>query len=101
MAPSRNWPRSFEAAAGHQRFIGAADDLDVSQAAVSRQGRPPEGHAGKKLSNRLPGQASLTEAGRRLNVNFAGRLAPLERKFANDLNSSASLVGGRCNTGIP
>jgi len=100
MALSLNWLRSFEAAARLQSFTGAAEELNISQAAISQQVRLLEDYAGIRLFNRLPRGVSLTEAGRRLFVNVAGGLALLERSFTDDLKSSASTVEVRCNTGF-
>lgn len=58
--------RSFEAAGRHLSFSRAAEELYVSQAAVSRQIRELEALAGKPLFERLHRRVELTEAGQEL-----------------------------------
>jgi LysR family transcriptional regulator, glycine cleavage system transcriptional activator len=62
--PSLNWLRVFEAAARHQSFTRAGDDLNMSGAAVSQQIKALEGHLDAKLFERGPRAVSLTQAGR-------------------------------------
>jgi biotin operon repressor len=50
--PPLNALRSFEAAARHQSFTRAADELCVTQAAVSHQVKALEAELGLKLFNR-------------------------------------------------
>ena len=54
---------AFEAAARHLSFTRAANELNVTQAAVSRQMRHLEDHFGRKLFNREVNGLSLTETG--------------------------------------
>ena len=56
--------RSFEAAGRLLSFSGAAEELFVSQAAISRQIRELEALIGKPLFERLHRRVELTEAGR-------------------------------------
>jgi LysR family glycine cleavage system transcriptional activator len=58
--------RSFEAAGRRLNFSRAAEELYVSQAAISRQIRELEALIGKPLFERLHRQIALTDAGRRL-----------------------------------
>lgn len=58
--------RSFEAAGRHLSFSRAAEELYVSQAAISRQIRELEALIGRPLFERLHRQIALTDAGRRL-----------------------------------
>jgi len=58
--------RSFEAAGRHESFTRAAQELFVSQAAVSRQVRELETLLGQALFERQHRQVSLTACGRRL-----------------------------------
>ena len=55
--------RSFEAAARHRSFTMAAQELHVTQGAVSVQVRKLEAYLGKKLFVRLTRKVDLTEAG--------------------------------------
>ncbi len=58
--------RSFEAAGRHESFSKAADELAVSQAAVSRQIRELETRLGRRLFEREHRQVRLNERGARL-----------------------------------
>ncbi|MCD6009212.1 LysR substrate-binding domain-containing protein [Halomonas sp. IOP_31] len=54
----------FEAAARHQSFLRAAQELNLTQAAISRRIRAMEEALGKTLFERRHRQVVLTEAGR-------------------------------------
>ncbi|KLN61750.1 hypothetical protein WH96_05475 [Kiloniella spongiae] len=58
--------RSFEAAGRHESFTEAAQELFVSQAAISRQVRDLEAQLGKKLFRREHRQVRLTAEGSHL-----------------------------------
>ena len=90
--PSRLPPlhalRGFEAAARHGSFAKAADELALTQSAVSHQVRQLEAALGQRLFHRHPREITLTDAGREflntvrealdlLNVGVA-RLAPFK-----------------------
>ena len=62
--PPLNGVRAFEAAARHESFTRAAEELAVTQAAVSQQVRRLEDWLGAKLFNRTEGGLELTETGR-------------------------------------
>lgn len=64
--PSLNGLRAFEAAARHGSFVGAADELNVTQAAVSRMVRLLEERFGFQLFERRPNGLDLTAQGRAL-----------------------------------
>lgn len=64
--PSLNSLRVFEAAARHQSFTVAADELSVTQGAVSYQIRRLEGGLGIDLFRRKTRQVALTVEGERL-----------------------------------
>ncbi len=61
--PPLNALRSFEAAARHQSFTRAADELCVTQGAVSHQVKALEAELGLKLFNRERQGLAITEAG--------------------------------------
>lgn len=63
--PPLNALRAFEAAARHQGFTGAADELCVTRGAISRHVKLLEEHLGVALFRRLPKGIELTESGRR------------------------------------
>jgi len=58
--------RVFEAAARHEHFTAAADELGMTQAAVSYQIRALEDRVGARLFERSKGRVKLTDLGRRL-----------------------------------
>lgn len=62
--PPLNWLRSFEAAARHLSFTAAAEELHVTQSAVSQQVKLLEGYLGRPLFLRRPRGLVLTDAGR-------------------------------------
>lgn len=61
--PPLGWLRTFEAAARHLSFTGAARDLNMTQSAVSQQIKSLESHLGRQLFHRRPRALELTETG--------------------------------------
>ncbi|MEO0368381.1 MAG: LysR substrate-binding domain-containing protein [Pseudomonadota bacterium] len=61
--PPLNWLRSFEASARHQSFTLAAEELHLTQAAISKQVKNLEYSLGVTLFNRLPRGLELSESG--------------------------------------
>ncbi len=64
--PPLNALRAFEAAARHEGFIGAAEELHVTRGAISRHVKLLEEHLGVALFDRTVRGVTLTEAGRSL-----------------------------------
>jgi LysR family glycine cleavage system transcriptional activator len=64
--PPLNALRAFEAAARHQSFVRAAQELHVTQGAVSRHVKLLEEHLDLVLFRRLPQDIELTAQGRAL-----------------------------------
>src|ERR1700682_6247382 len=62
--PPLNALKAFEAAARHESFTRAAEELFVTQGAVSHQVKALEGELGVKLFNRERQRLIITEAGR-------------------------------------
>ena len=62
--PSLNALKAFEAAARHGSFTKAADELSVTQGAVSHQVKALEAELGLRLFNRERQRLVITEAGR-------------------------------------
>ncbi len=62
--PPLNWLRSFEAAARRLSFTAAAEELNVTQSAVSQQIKLLEHHLGQALFLRRPRSLRLSDAGR-------------------------------------
>ncbi|MBO0750112.1 MAG: LysR family transcriptional regulator [Porphyrobacter sp.] len=58
--------RAFEAAGRHENFSRAADELGMTQAAISYQIRQLEDRVGKPLFVREKGRVRLSDSGRRL-----------------------------------
>jgi len=64
--PPLNALRAFEAAARHEGFVGASDELHVTRGAISRQVKLLEEHLGRQLFLRNGKGVELTSAGRQL-----------------------------------
>lgn len=74
--------RVFEAAARHGNFTKAADELGMSQAAVSYQIKLLEERLGTPLFHRVRRQVSLTETGRRIAPLVSGAFDSLDDAFS-------------------
>lgn len=61
--PPLNWVRVFEAAARHQSFARASEELNMSAAAVSQQVRALEDRVGAPLFTRAAHSVTLTDLG--------------------------------------
>ena len=61
--PPLSWLRAFEASARHLSFTNAAMELNLTQAAVSKQVKLLEHHLREPLFDRLPRSLALTKAG--------------------------------------
>lgn len=68
--PSLNGLRAFEAAARHGSFVAAGQELNVTQAAISRMVRLLEARLGFPLFERLPNGLVLTAQARALQPNL-------------------------------
>ena len=79
--------RAFEAAARHESFAKAADELAVTPAAVSQQIRQLEADLGVSLFRRLPRGLVLTQAGR-------SALPELGKAFAHLARAVEGVRGG-------
>jgi LysR family glycine cleavage system transcriptional activator len=85
--PSLTAIRAFESAAHHGSFTKAAQDLAVTQGAISRQIRALEAFLGVELFERLTRKVVLTEAGRQYQLVIA-------RAFDEVEQATARLRGG-------
>lgn len=94
--------RAFEAAGRHENFSRAADELGLTQAAVSYQIRQLEDRVGRPLFVRAKGRVRLSDAGRRLLPAITGGFASIADAFALlreedddvlDLNAAVSFGG--------
>ncbi len=89
--PPVQWLRTFEAAARHLSFSGAAAELNLTPAAISHQVRSLESRLGFALFDRLPRGVSLTDIGR--------AYLPSVRKAFDDLTiSTIGLFGQEHDT---
>lgn len=79
--PSLNGLRAFEAAARHGSFTGAASELHVSQAAVSRMVKLLEERIGFPLFERRANALTLTERGRALHPTLTEAFDSVARKI--------------------
>jgi LysR family transcriptional regulator, glycine cleavage system transcriptional activator len=61
--PPLNWLRAFESAARHLSFTHAAHELNLTQAAISKQVKLLELHLRQQLFVRLPRSLALTKTG--------------------------------------
>lgn len=75
--------RVFEAAARHLNFTRAADELGMTQAAVSYQIKLLEERVGGPLFLRRPREVALTEAGQRLAPQLRDAFDTLREAFAD------------------
>ncbi|MGH6945406.1 MAG: transcriptional regulator GcvA, partial [Geminicoccaceae bacterium] len=83
--------RTFEAAARHLSFTRAADELFVTQAAVSHQIRTLEEHLGVRLFRRLNRRLLLTDEGQ--------LLLPSVRRGFDELIAGVERVHQECCSG--
>ena len=74
--------RVFEAAARHEHFTAAAEELGMTQAAVSYQIRALEERVGAKLFERSKGRVRLTDTGRRLLTPLSAAFDRMDAAFA-------------------
>lgn len=84
--------RAFAAAARHQHFAKAADELHVTAGAISRQIRLLEEALGQPLFERLAQGVRLTVQGRALAAEIAPHLDGLTRAFARARVKSSVLT---------
>jgi LysR family glycine cleavage system transcriptional activator len=84
--------RAFEAAARHQSFTKAAEELGMTQAAVSYQVKVLEDRLGKPLFVRLPKKVELSETGRRLAPAVAAAFQGLHVAFAELKESDEAVL---------
>lgn len=84
--------RSFEAAGRHLSFSRAAEELLVSQAAISRQVRELEAFVGQALFERLHRRVALTETGRTLLTQLTKSFDDIDRQLTGILAMRAQDV---------
>lgn len=93
--PSLNGLRAFEAAARHQSFTRAADELSVTQTAISHQIKRLEEQLGQRLFIRRNRRLLLTEAAQELlpavRTAFDGLNAAVEQLSRSDRSGSLTV----------
>lgn len=89
--------RAFEAAARHGNFTKAAEELGMTQAAVSYQVKLLEERVGTPLFHRIRRQVMLTEAGRRIAPLISGAFDTLDDAFAIARAESESVLTISCS----
>ena len=89
----------FEAVARHLSFSRAADELHLTQPAVSMQVRSLEEAAGLPLTEQVGKRVFLTEAGEEL-ARHARVIAQQLREVEESLAAMKGLRGGRLNIGV-
>lgn len=78
--PPLNALRAFEAAARHNGFVAASDELHVTRGAISRHIKLLEDHLGTQLFRRHAKGVDLTEAGRAFLPVLSDAFARIERE---------------------
>ena len=86
--PSLSAIRVFEAAARHESFTRAAEELGMTQAAVSYQIKSLEEELGLALFQRLPRKVVLTAMGKRLATPVTEAFSTLRSAFAQNAERS-------------
>ncbi len=86
--PPLTWLRAFEASARHLSFTNAAAELNLTQAAISKQVKLLEHHLREPLFERLPRSLTLTKAG-------AAYLPKVHDAFERLSAGTAEVFGGR------
>ena len=85
--PPLNWLRAFEASARHLSFTGAAQELNMTQSAVSQHIKNLEQFLGRALFVRRTRALQLTEAG----FNY---LPTVQEAFSTLSAGTRALIGG-------
>lgn len=97
LAPSiLTWLRCFEAAARHDSFTRAGEELNLSQGAVSQQIRQLEQWAGCTLFHRLPKRLQLTSSGMQLQSDVEPALRRIEQAVAA-MRTTAAPIHVNCS----
>ncbi|SDE65310.1 LysR family transcriptional regulator [Ruegeria marina] len=86
--PHVTWLRAFEAAARNSSFTSAADELNLTPAAVSQQIKLLEQHFGVQLFTRQPRGVALTDMGH-------AYAQPIRKAFAEMQEATNGLFGSK------
>lgn len=85
--------RAFEAAGRHENFSRAADELGLTQAAISYQVRQLEDRVGRPLFVREKGRVRLSETGRRLLPALTSGFGSIAEAFAALRDEDEDVIG--------
>jgi len=88
--PPMGWFRAFEAAARHLSFTSAAEELGLTQSAISQQIRSLESRLGRRLFIRKHRSIPLTDDGRRLLPDVSQAMSSLRTVTASFESSKQS-----------
>ncbi|MFN6960658.1 MAG: LysR family transcriptional regulator [Rhodocyclaceae bacterium] len=91
--------RVFESVARHLSFSRAAEELHLTQPAVSMQVKQLEEQAGLPLTEMIGKKVYLTQAGEEL-ARHARRIAQLLREAEEALDALKGVKGGRLSLGV-
>ncbi|MEC7962186.1 MAG: transcriptional regulator GcvA [Pseudomonadota bacterium] len=91
--PHLTWLRAFEASARHLSFTSAAAELNLTQAAVSKQVKLLEQFLGEPLFERRPRSLALTKIG-------AAYLPKVRDGFDRILSGTEEVFGGRLSDAL-
>src|ERR1700751_1045658 len=89
----------FQSVARHLSFSRAAEELHLTQPAVSAQIRELEGHAGLPLFERVGRKVYLTAAGTEL-LAHSGRIVPFFREAEEAMDRLKGVAGGKLNIAV-
>lgn len=92
--------RAFEAAGRHENFSRAAEELGLTQAAISYQIRQLEDRVGKPLFVREKGRVRLSEAGQRLLPAVSGGFAGIADAFETLREDDAEILSVNASMSI-
>lgn len=85
--PSHSVLRSFETAARHESFTLAAEELHLTQSAISRQVKELEATVGTELFRRVGRRVALTSSGRNLASDLAVDLENIRRSMMRAISA--------------
>ncbi len=91
--PHLTWLRAFEAAARHLSFTSAAEELNLTQAAISKQVKLLEQFLGEPLFERRPRSLALTKIG-------AAYLPKVRDGFDRIVAGTEEVFGGRLSDAL-
>lgn len=86
--PHVTWLRAFESAARNSSFSSAAEELNLTPAAVSQQIKLLEHHLGVQLFTRLPRGVALTDIGH-------AYAQPIRKSFSEMQEATTGLFGSK------